>query len=724
MSLRVWLPLDGDLRNLGASDVEVINNGATVDNEGKIGKCYYFNGSAQYLQFNKTLGDIYVKDFSLCAWLKPTDDTRGVIISEYASTGASNVALELLANRAVRVYWNGSPDWNTGIILNKNEWSHIIITKQNNTLKLYVNGVYKVEKITTLSERPSTACIRIGDDYRGGTGVSYMGYMNDVRIYDHCLSAAEVREIAQGLVLHYKLDSMKIKAGTNLVTGVTKGGHTTVLTDGRVGVQTTGENADTYFTINLSESITNGTKYFLSCDASGIPNNGYWYFPLGTQNNSALPFKIYNGHNEYSFVANDISWGENRLFMDDNNRQYWNSKASFWNFELYKAPALEIEDSSGYNHNATLTNGSMTNDTARFLHSLTLDASTKAIGEAIFEAEVFIPEYTWAGWIKRNYTTASAKLIHANIANINLYTNFTPYFSWTSGKTDGSTTGNGAAGGTKIATLNEWVHMAITYKSGIGKFYINGELIKTWNYTSSGVYIAAAANNILGNSFIGNLSDVRIYTTALLDNDIKSLYNIGMRVDNSHNVHTEELIETSNNIWTIENLLKYRKSGNSAQEIFYKNGKSYIKTWPAEYHKNITIDGETISCVLYTEFQPNTQYIFDMWIDSSESTALGGFSVVYTDGTSSTALQMPANGNDEWVHKQYISDSGKSILKMLQRYGTNTPICTSLDSYIGPLDTFQIKKTAQIKATTFSEDSSTAKIFKSGYLKSSQLIER
>jgi len=40
-----------------------------------------------------------------------------------------------------------------------------------------------------------------------------------------------------------------------------------------------------------------------------------------------------------------------------------------------------------------------------------------------------------------------------------------------------------------------------------------------------------------------------------------------------------------------------------------------------------------------------------MWIDSSESTALGAFSVVYTDGTSSTALQMPANGNDEWVHK-------------------------------------------------------------------------
>jgi len=31
--------------------------------------------------------------------------------------------------------------------------------------------------------------------------------MNDVRLYDHCLSSAEVSEIARGLILHYKLDN-------------------------------------------------------------------------------------------------------------------------------------------------------------------------------------------------------------------------------------------------------------------------------------------------------------------------------------------------------------------------------------------------------------------------------------------------------------------------------------------------------------------------------------
>ncbi len=40
MALKIWLPLNGNLENKGISDVTVTNNGATVDNNGKIGKCY------------------------------------------------------------------------------------------------------------------------------------------------------------------------------------------------------------------------------------------------------------------------------------------------------------------------------------------------------------------------------------------------------------------------------------------------------------------------------------------------------------------------------------------------------------------------------------------------------------------------------------------------------------------------------------------------------------
>ena len=43
MSLKVWLPLLGNLDNIGCSNVSVTSfNNPTVNADGKIGKCYQF----------------------------------------------------------------------------------------------------------------------------------------------------------------------------------------------------------------------------------------------------------------------------------------------------------------------------------------------------------------------------------------------------------------------------------------------------------------------------------------------------------------------------------------------------------------------------------------------------------------------------------------------------------------------------------------------------------
>lgn len=530
MSLQVWLPLNGDLRNQGCSDITVTNNGATVDNNGKIGKCYYFNGSSQYLQLNRSLGDIYSNDFSWCIWLKPMDDTRGIIFSEYASSGSSNVAFELLANRIIRVYWNGSPDWTFGLALEKNVWSHVAITKSTNSIKVYINGEFKKENTGTLSARPSTSCIRLGDDYRGGTGVSYMGYMNDARIYDHCLSAAEVKEISQGLVLHYPLNRRSLKPiGTNLVTGVTKGRQTTLLTDGRVGVVTSGTSADTYFTVNLSESITNGTTYYLSCDVSGVSEGQYWGFPLGAQNNTSMPSKFYNGHNEYIFTANDINWGTNRLFLDDNYRNDYAHPASFYNFVLIKNPTFEEVDGSGFGHNS-ISNAPITTseDTGRYEEAsyfgayntpvLTVD-NFSSIAPALTSCTI-----TW--WGKYDTTTtllltgqstsfyvaasANNNYYHANIGSPTMYK-------------------DGVAGTYKCAA-DGWHHFALT-----------GVNFSTWTALKLNGYGS-------GWPLKGYISDFRIYATVLSAADILQLYHTSAKIDNKGCTHAYEFIEHQDNI--------------------------------------------------------------------------------------------------------------------------------------------------------------------------------
>lgn len=592
MSLKVWLPLDGDLRNLGASNVEVTNHGATVDNAGKIGKCYYFNGSAQYLQFSKTLGDIYSGDFSWCVWLKPTDNTRSIIFSEYSASGSSGVAFELLANRVIRVYWNGSPDWNFGISIDKDEWSHVAITKKNNTIKVYVNGQYRTEKTGTLSARPSTACIRLGDDYRGGTNVSYMGYMNDARIYDHCLSTAEVKEIAQGLVLHYKLDGGSQEIITNVPstnvynyptfnTSAAGGGWNHWGPSGHSG--TYGQNNDKQYIFNKNNSyshwITENTgtgKYYLLYQSPAF-EGGYRSLQAIIKEENSLPitesicwpdWNARNGgapNNKWTSIKSlgdgfyyccceGISQdGSNDLVGIDVMPGYkiYVSECYLENNTETCSPILTyssniIQDSSGYGHNGTIV-GTSTSDTSTPRYNNSLSMNNTGTSNHIETDAFTLPDVISVSfWAKANKSTNQVLFadplnnIEFGFLNSLAYVKATNAVGWT----------------TTNFINNEWNHIIVEKNGSTFYLYINGTL-ETQNgasnyYTHNGTKLwllnRSANNNYAANA---SISDFRIYCTPLLDTDIKLLYNMGMRVDNLGGVHTFEFNEISN-----EKLLK------------------------------------------------------------------------------------------------------------------------------------------------------------------------
>lgn len=215
MGLRIWLPLNGNLENKGLDDIVVTNNGATIDNNGKIGKCYSFDGTNDYINItNVNYPNIFAGSFSICFWIySDTDGSRDVYFGNYGLSGSSNwLNIEKNASNQLRFWWNnGSPNkyFTSYNILNEEGWTHVTLTRAENTIKVYKNGIFIESYTATLSNNvPTTATMFvIGGDSRHSGDVMLGGKMNDFRLYDEALSPMQVKLISQGLVAHYLLNN-------------------------------------------------------------------------------------------------------------------------------------------------------------------------------------------------------------------------------------------------------------------------------------------------------------------------------------------------------------------------------------------------------------------------------------------------------------------------------------------------------------------------------------
>lgn len=555
MSLKVWLPLNGDLENRGCSSYSItaIENSPTFTT-GKIGQCYQrANSSSQLtngLRIEDNLVDLLGTTASISVWIKPLGTHthyNGTIISSgdwNHSRWAFGVSQD---NSQVDVLSGGHNKYITCNVP-VNEWTHLVSTFDNGLCKLYKNGEYIGQRTGESAFSSDATWTGIGRESYASGYFGFNGCINDLRIYNHVLSVAEIKEISQGLVLHYKLDTHYLKSGTNLVTDVTKGGQTTKLTDGRLGVITSGVNADTYFTINLSESIVSGTTYHFSCDASGISNGQYWNFPLGAQNNTSLPCKIYNGHNEFVFTANNIDWGTNRLFMDDLNRTDWANPATFYNFVLTKDATYEVKDSSGYNNNGIITGTTtITENSPRYSFAISMNNTSTTNHIASTNDITLSDNISVSFWLKAskstNQTIFSTKNIQFGILN-NL----------------GYVQPSNAAGYQLTDFITDsWNHICVVKNAGTFTLYVNGNKPTrngANNYYLHNVDKLWLFNRSYNSSYAANasISDFRFYATPLLDNDVISLYNVGMKIDNQQQIHTFEGFEQLPNIMYKTNL--------------------------------------------------------------------------------------------------------------------------------------------------------------------------
>src|SRR5207244_8606602 len=75
--------------------------------------------------------------------------------------------------------------------LGLNTWTHLAATFDGATVRLYVNGAEAVSQAQTAPLTPTPGTLQIGAD--SYTGENFAGRIDEVRIYNRALSAAEVQ---------------------------------------------------------------------------------------------------------------------------------------------------------------------------------------------------------------------------------------------------------------------------------------------------------------------------------------------------------------------------------------------------------------------------------------------------------------------------------------------------------------------------------------------------
>ena len=587
MGLQVWLPLTKDLRNQGLTNITVTNNGATYSsNGGKLGGCYVFDGSDDYINLGTALNNLIVggsTPFSICFWVKSQENgTRGILFSSYGNSSTSEFfSLEInsggVTNNSLRFDWRGTDVKYFANAVTYNQWVHLAVTYDGSTIKCYQNGTLFDSITYTLTTLTSSNTYYLGRDARTGD-TALNGSMNDFRFYDTCLSAKEVNEIAQGLILHYPLNGCSTCLST--LRHMTEDTFTKIDCQYRGQSITTNKNWTSIALGNNSYNITlpsgtSGLTWFSGRHSTKLILDGYTGpFIISCEITSTIPIGFFYDISDcfsneeeikWSITANTKTYYEiyiplvNKLNTNVNGSNYngfvdWNictetatgGTVTIENLKIYLLNRTEIEyDYSGFNNNGTKRNTFIyVKDAPKYNISTKFEGTGFSIvGNNSFS---HLNVFTYNCWFKRS-TAENAFLImgyqYGNNSSGSLAIDYSGcagfhYYIYNGG------TGDTQFGSAINCNDNIWHMLTATYDGSKVITYLDG--VKTAEKTVNLLidsrtfvinYPSGSINNDEYRDYKGLLSDCRVYATALSATDVLSLYNNNALIDSSGKIH-------------------------------------------------------------------------------------------------------------------------------------------------------------------------------------------
>ena len=756
MALQIWLPLNGNLNNQGLNTYTISNTGV-IDSLGKIGSCYSY--SKQYTLIS---GDIIsnLSKFSISCWVYLTNASTYNIFTSENSSGYWQF---LLGNNSIKVRdsvsgLSGSRIDKTITAIPSSVWVHVTVVYDEGVVKVYQNGVLK----DTLTFHSGATMNTHDKMYIGADGLNntstYPGNckINDFRVYNHCLSDKEVSEISKGLILHYKLSEnyQTLNNSFNYPTfniSSSNGGWLHWAPSNNTGTYSQNKNREYIYRDTQTYSHyfehTSGANYYI-CYQSPAFEGGYRSaqaiikMPNGEDPRGHIRF----GHNAnvgtnppttFTQLGDGFWLMKHEGFQQDgsddlvsinilHNKGVYVSEAYLENDKKVCSDIFStnnnVIDCSGYTREGEIIGNLTTNsDTPRYDYVTSFDGKSYI---QITSPSVEVRSVSfWAKWDSIPSVQSVVFVDQKSKMGFGLMS------------TGILCSSNGISTNTFNKTsivANKWYHFVIV-NTGTAPTSTNRDLFingvkqiptsNSSNWTFDIDYLQVGKRSTTSDGFVGSISDFRMYVTPLTDNDVMNLYSTSTSVDNFGNLHCYEVDESTENLFKVEYINEVSKL-----DINWtlRNGEYALILNPTNFYEN-----GVYTKVLKGKFLSNTQYKFDLWMDSDELihqnvNRPGGLVVVYTDGTNSVITVTGSSSSPKgFQHMVFYSDINKSVDYVTVYYYVGNNVYYRWDSVIIPIgNETSVNKNGIVKTGQIRENSVVASICKGDTFDTHSIIEK
>jgi glucose/arabinose dehydrogenase/PKD repeat protein len=494
------------------------NNGTTTgttwSGSGRYGGALSFNGTSSQVTVPDANSLDLTTGMTVEAWVNPTTSAnwRTVVLKEDRAASDLVYALYSAEPGAGPGGWvrinNLTSAARSPVALPVNTWSHLATTYDGATLRLYVDGALVATQARTGPLPNSAAPLVIGGNAIWGE--YFAGRIDEVRVYNRALSAAEIVADRDRPVAPPAPDttpptvSLTAPAAGSTVSGAAVPVTATAADD--VGV------ASVEFRVG---STVIGTD-------TSAPYSATW-------NTTALA----NGSYSVSAVARDAAGNASSpssVTVTVSNAAPPPPAGLVAAYGFNEASGTTVTDSSGRGNNGTAVNATRTG-AGRYGGALSFNGTSSVVNVPDANSLDLTTGVTLSAWV--NSTTNSnwrAVVLKENPARADLVY---ALYGATPSRGPGGWIVSGPSNTTRAAetatrlTNNQWTHIAMTYDGSIIRLYRNGTQVATvaatgaMAVTTGGLKIGG--NAIWGEYFGGLIDEVRVYDRPLTAAEIVTI---------------------------------------------------------------------------------------------------------------------------------------------------------------------------------------------------------